>query len=485
MSYILKTLKFLDEIADKTNIKYDEVNKYRDIVQEIYLNGSQEKESIIVSIELRKNIEDFLISMDIQYEKELIAKFLGLAIEGVYPENLSSLSFSLLTNVQLLRYLGVFLRTINYVQKGNLLLVKYSKTIWNTGWSNLAKECRGKVIDLKTMSIIVYPFDKFFNLGEIVETREDRILDLIDRAKKIYITDKKDGSAIIVTNVKGNVIINTNGEFSNIQVELATKMFKEKYAYFYSHIPEGYTFIFELIHPDNRIVLDYGEEKSLYLLAMRDLTTLTLKEYPELVYFAREYCLDITESFEFTNLNVFVQKTKTETENIKEGWVFRVLTEDEDVIFKLKYEEYFKLSRLKNIPSLKKVYSLLLSGSLDDALSVAEQDIKDNVLNDVAVIYDYIEDFKNLVEEESISICDMMGVVVGEVPKDKIIDIVKDLKGNPFSFYILKYIKGEMFKEDLFRKFPTISLFGELYRYVNKKKGIETDIWDSKIEDEV
>lgn len=483
MSYILKTLKFLDEIADKTNIDYDEVNKYRDIVQEIYLNGSQEKESIVVSVELRNNVEDFLISMDIQYEKELIAKFLGLVVEGVYPENLNSLSFSLLTDVQLLRYLGVFLRTISYVQKGDLLLVKYSKTIWNTGWSNLAKECRGKVIDLKTMSIVVYPFDKFFNLGEVEETKEDRILYLLEQSEKIYITDKKDGSAIIVTNVQGNIIINTNGEFSNIQVELATKMFKEKYAYFYSHIPEGYTFIFELIHPDNRIVLDYGEEKSLYLLAMRDLTTLKLKEYPELVLFAKEYGLNITESFEFTNLNEFILKTKIEVENIKEGWVFRVITATEDIIFKLKFEEYFKLSRLKNIPSLKKVYSLLIGGSLDDALSVAEQDIKEDVLKDVSLIYQYIEDFKDLVIEESNTICEDLGVTLGDIPKDKIIVILNKLKGNPFSFYVLKYIKGEMFKEDLFKRYPTISLFGELYRYTNKKLGIDKDIWDCKIED--
>ena len=43
-----------------------------------------------------------------------------------------------------------------------MLLLKYGKTIWNTGWHNFAKQCRGKVIDLNTRKIVVYPFNKFF-----------------------------------------------------------------------------------------------------------------------------------------------------------------------------------------------------------------------------------------------------------------------------------------------------------------------------------
>ena len=83
------------------------------------------------------------------------------------------------------------------------------------------------------------------------------------------VTDKKDGSAIIVTNYEGKIVINTNGEFDNDQVKWAKKLFEDKYSYFYNNIPEGYTFVFELIHPENQIVLDYGDEKSLYLLGVR------------------------------------------------------------------------------------------------------------------------------------------------------------------------------------------------------------------------
>lgn len=472
MKYILATLDMIDKVSEELKLNIVKEDKYRSLVADIY-KLSQEKE-IKLSDELKNEIIVYLKSLEIQDEYPLLCKVSGIEM-GI------TFDFEHLTDNQLLRYLAIVLRTVTYLQKDNLLLLKYSKTIWNTGWHNLAKQCRGKVIDLNTRQYVVYPFNKFFNLNEVgvKETELENIYDLLDNADYISVTDKKDGSAIIVTNHKGQIIVNTNGEFDNEQTRLAKGLLNKKYKYFYENIPEGYTFIFELIHPKNRIVLDYGDEQTLYLLAVRDLETLKLKKYSELVKIAEQYHLDITESFEFSNLDSFIEKTE-ESDNIKEGWVFRVINGDTDMMFKLKYQEYFRLSRIKSIPSLKKVYTLLQADKLDDVLSVAEGDIKDTVMADVQILFDYIEKFKDLVKEDSDYLIKKYGFNKGEIPKETIISVLKELQGNPFTAYIMRVVKENADINTLFNMLPKVSTFGNLYKYYNSRNGITVDEWDEK-----
>ena len=476
MKYILDTLNIIDKVASELNLTFSKDNKYSDLVQGIYIIDEND---FNISANLRKSIEEYLVSVCNEKEKELIAKFNGFVVDETDREVIDNLSYSDLTDWKLVHLLAITLRTISYTQKGNLLLVKYSNNIWVTGWNKLAKQSRGKVIDLNTMTYVSYPFNKFYNLNEVEETKEERVLDLLSRAKEVYVTDKKDGSAIIVTNYNGEIIMNTNGSFDSVQISLAQKLFENKYSYFYNNIPEGYTFIFELIHPDNRIVLDYGVEKSLYLLAIRELDTLRMKTYPELVLFAEEYKLDITESFEYTGLFDFVEKAVNDTENIKEGWVFRIITDEEDFMFKLKYQEYFKLARIKNIPSLKKVYALLTSNTLDDVLSVAESSIQDAINRDINEIYDYIEKFKVIIIEEVAEIREKLDIN-GVLEKDKIQSVLDYLKNNPFMSYIMRELKGNGNSKTAFDKLPSINNFGNMYKYTNIKLGIESDNWDSR-----
>lgn len=465
MKYILATLDMIDKVSEELKLDIVEKDKYRFLVAQIY----SQNESVVLSEDLKKDIIAYLKSLDIQDEVQLLYKISGV----------ENIEFEDLTDYQLLRYLAIVLRTVTYLQKDNLLLMKYSKTIWNTGWHNLAKQCRGKVIDLNTKQAVVYPFNKFFNLNEVEDTDLDRIYSLLSDADYISVTDKKDGSAIIVTKYNGEVIINTNGEFDNEQVKWAKGLFEKKYNYFYHNIPEGYTFVFELIHPLNRIVLDYGDEKTLYLLAVRNLTDLKLLRYSELVEVAEQYYLDITESFEFTNLDDFISKTE-EAENIKEGWVFRVISGDTDMMFKLKYQEYFRLSRIKSIPSLKKIYTLLQAEKLDDVLSVAESDIKDAVMTDVQTLFDYIENFKGLIKEDSDNLLVKYKVEKGFVSKEVIMSILEDLKGNPFTTYIMWVIKENRDINDMFNILPKVPAFEKMYKYYNSRYNIEIDEWDSK-----
>jgi hypothetical protein len=149
-------------------------------------------------------------------------------------------------------------------------------------------------------------------------------------------------------------------------------------------------------------------------------------------------------------------------------------------MFKLKYQEYFRLSRIKSIPSLKKIYGLLQTDKLDDVLSVAESDIKDTVMADVQKLFDYLENFKGLIKEDSDYLLAKYKVEKGFVSKETIMSILSDLKGNPFTTYIMWVIKENRDVNDMFNILPKVPAFEKMYKYYNSRYNIEIDEWDSK-----
>lgn len=128
-------------------------------------------------------------------------------------------------------------------------------------WNNVTMNCRGLILDWK-YNIIARPWKKFFNLGEV-----NLGFQLTD---PVEVMDKADGSlGILYPEVHPEGLdvywhIATRGSMHSEQAEHATKVYREKYGNF-DPMP-GYTMLFEIIYPSNRIVLDYGDMDDLVLL---------------------------------------------------------------------------------------------------------------------------------------------------------------------------------------------------------------------------
>ncbi|QNN99222.1 RNA ligase [Streptomyces phage Faust] len=125
-------------------------------------------------------------------------------------------------------------------------------------WNDVTLNCRGLILD-NDMNIVARPWKKFFNFGE-------RPL-LFSTDTPVEVTDKKDGSLGILYRhpMTGDWKIATRGSFLSDQAIHATEVFQDKY----THIAlpdEGLTCLFEIVYPQNRIVLDYGEMDDLILL---------------------------------------------------------------------------------------------------------------------------------------------------------------------------------------------------------------------------
>lgn len=141
-----------------------------------------------------------------------------------------------------------------------LYILNYTeKAAYDRVWNHVTKTCRGLIYDAHTGEVLARPFAKFFNYGQ----EEGEALDL--DAPIVGAWDKLDGSlGILYEQPDGKRAIATRGSFESEQAIHATKVLRADYELdqpWYSRTP-----LFEIIYPDNRIVLDYhGRDELVYL----------------------------------------------------------------------------------------------------------------------------------------------------------------------------------------------------------------------------
>lgn len=130
------------------------------------------------------------------------------------------------------------------------------KTAYERVWDDTTRTCRGLIWNDETGEVLARPFPKFFNWDE---KEAPRILD----GQVVWHWDNKyDGSlGILYLDPTGHPRIATRGSFASEQAALGTKILHSSgMAWVYAEwIPEGYTPLFEICGPDNRIVLRYDE----------------------------------------------------------------------------------------------------------------------------------------------------------------------------------------------------------------------------------
>jgi RNA ligase len=139
------------------------------------------------------------------------------------------------------------------------------KAAYESVWNAATLTCRGLIVDARTNRIVARPFPKFFNYGQLGAP----VLDLDTEA---IVTDKADGSLGILYPTPTGHAIATRGSFTSEQAEHATAVWLERYASRFVPAP-GVTYLFEIVYPANRIVLDYGDLDDLILLGAIDIVT--------------------------------------------------------------------------------------------------------------------------------------------------------------------------------------------------------------------
>jgi RNA ligase len=240
-------------------------------------------------------------------------------------------------------------------------IYNYSPSVaFEKRWNAVTLNCRGLILD-EDYNIVARPWKKFFNLGEV-----ELPIQLTD---PVEIMDKADGSlGILYPHIISNDEVfdihwkvATRGSFASEQAKFATKVYREKYSNF-DPLP-GYTMLFEIIFPENRIVLDYGDMEDLILLgAVENETGYYIgPREAEFMWTERgpqrpaRWPGEVVKVFPYNNISEalgFMERKNAE------GYVIR----SHNFLVKLKQPDYLDLHRLVTNASPRTVWEKLKDG---------------------------------------------------------------------------------------------------------------------------
>jgi RNA ligase len=140
-----------------------------------------------------------------------------------------------------------------------LFLLNYTaRAQFQQAWDRypLLLDCRGTVVNVDG-DVVAKPLAKFFNVGERPETRLERLAAL----GVPEVTHKLDGSMCVLFPYDGGYRLATRGSFTSAQAVRATAIWDERYAAtLAARLDTSLTYVFELIAPNNRIVVRYDQE---------------------------------------------------------------------------------------------------------------------------------------------------------------------------------------------------------------------------------
>lgn len=221
-----------------------------------------------------------------------------------------------------------------------LLLYNYTPVCqFSKAWDETTMQCRGLIVHKDTKEIIARPFQKFFNYEEHVERGDT----LPNETPVAYA--KLDGSLGILYFFEGEPRIATRGSFTSDQALWATNYLSESNSW--QRLDQNYTHLFEIIYPENRIVINYGFEGLIHLASIH---TETGKSVPPDSDFPLVGSIPFTSYQEIKALN---------TQN-EEGFVLHYPQADFRV--KIKFEDYVRLHKVITGLSQIGIWEMLKDG---------------------------------------------------------------------------------------------------------------------------
>lgn len=220
---------------------------------------------------------------------------------------------------------------------------------FSKAWDDVTTMCRGLVVDSRTGDIVARPFRKFFNWEE----RKDAL-----PSGTPTVWEKMDGSLGILYFVDGKPYVCTRGSFQSDQAKWATEYVRHNFSardveLFTGPVMRSYTFLFEIIYPENRIVVDYGKQEKLVLLGA--VNKFTGEEIaPDKIIFWHHACKP-ARSFEFSSVEAL---KALDTKN-EEGFVL-VYPSGEKL--KVKFDQYVALHKIYTGLNTNGVWEMLRDG---------------------------------------------------------------------------------------------------------------------------
>lgn len=259
---------------------------------------------------------------------------------------------------QIKKYINEGYITSRPNKENTLMILNYTnKCQFDRQWDEITMICRGLIID-NDWNIIARPFTKFFNLEERSETLP---------YEDFNVYEKLDGSLGILYWINDKPYIATRGSFESEQTIKGTKILSK---YQLANLDKNYTYLFEIIYPENKIVIDYGLEEKLVLLAKIHTDSGEEIELPQ-----KYLDFEVVKQYNrYKNIHTLKEKQ----EDNKEGYVIKW---QNGFRIKIKFDEYIRLHRLVTGVNERRIWDILQSGdNLDELLNCVPDEFYDFVV---------------------------------------------------------------------------------------------------------
>ena len=271
----------------------------------------------------------------------------------------------------------------------NLVGFKYTtNTVYSGDWDPVTLYARGIVFDKDTGKVLAYPFEKFFNFGELVDDQGylttiahdviahqgyDNLLRDVN-TQRFRVMDKLDGSLGIMFWTGKKWLIKTAGSFESEQALWANNWAVDNIDV--TKLDKNCTYMFEIIYDEDVHPIKYDFE-GLVLLGINDNTTLKEKPLTDIVHTAFELKINHAEILEFSKFLEVVTYAK-KLPNTKEGVV---VTFDNGFKVKIKGDEFLALQRIFHYLSPTVIWENFDWENAESSYDIADQYTEDFIKN--------------------------------------------------------------------------------------------------------
>ena len=290
-------------------------------------------------------------------------------------------------------------------------------TIWNYTekvqyegiWDDVTLMCRGLVTDNEG-NIVAKPFKKFFNIEENKHTPTE----------EFEVFEKMDGSLGIVFLYNNEVIYATRGSFTSDQAKWMAD-YGKKYN-FNICLVEGFTYLFEIIYPENRVVVNYNGQERLVLLGIIKTESGEEIPYDEILWDG----WDIVKKYNGVRDYSYLKRA---IPNNREGFVVKFSNGDR---MKIKGEEYLRLHKIMTNLSTTAVWEVL-----------SNEQSMDSILKDVPdEFYKKIKSYEKDLRYSFFQISEYCGKMHDGFRYGKYGDVDPEPSKKEFAEFVMKNIKS-------------------------------------------
>lgn len=281
-----------------------------------------------------------------------------------------------------------FIYKVEKIDDVNIITFSYRHPSYSDFDRMYARNLRSISFNFETKECLVLSFHKFFNYDENPFT----LPYYVNKWTPIRVSDKVDGSLILFFEVNGKLYAKTKFNSTSDQSVLAMKIVNENLDLkqeIHTVVKNGYTPMFELIHPDDPHVISY-DKKHLYYLMSRN------KDNGEYYFHDNLAKYDTVEVFDHKKENVvdnIVNGLSDVSIKDKEGFVVYFSNGE---IVKFKYAQYISRHNVESITcyTYELVAKMFFEETLDDVIAYASDGLKTEIESKLSVIKSKYNEYK-------------------------------------------------------------------------------------------